>query len=134
MYLVPFFISGTIVDVADDFLYFSRLPYGSHPAILLALSGHNTLPSAVLTIVQNGFHARHRLSPEQRHLLLQEKRDGSSHKDSITLKDANVPQARRLVDGKVTGEQRYEKVGQIVVGVVIRQPGNVRMELWRLAR
>jgi hypothetical protein len=109
-------------------LSFAGLLDGLHPAIFVAAAANHF----GTTGGQDGIDLLQGLGAEERHLLLKEQCDGGTDKNRVAFKDVDIPEAGRLVEGKVAGEKAGEHVAKVRVGVVVLHLGQVVVKGGRL--
>ena len=110
-------------------LSFTGLFDGLHPAIFGATAANHF----GTTGGQDGIDLLQGLGAEKRHLLLKEQGDSGTDKNRVTFKDVHIPEAGRLVEGKMAGEEAGEHAAKIRVGVVVLHLGQVVVQGGRLS-
>lgn len=102
---------------------------GLHPTIFVAVAANHLGTNGG----QGGIDLLQGLGAEKRHLLLKEQCDGGTDENRVAFKDVHIPEAGRLVEGKVAGEETGEHVAKIRVGIVVIHLGQVVVKGGRLS-
>lgn len=102
---------------------------GLHPAIFIAVAANHLGTNGG----QDCVDLLQGLGAQKCHLLLKEQCHRGTDENRVPFKDVHIPEAGRLVEGKMAGEEAVEHVAKIRVGVVVFHVGQVVVKGGRLS-